>query len=109
MKAMPMETCKSFCEIFHKVAAPLLTGSAGASKDQLNTSSNSVAQSVKTPYLLRLYIQEGSNPDQPGHFVQWLFKRLDVFALPIRGLWCDIGSHQTLEEANVLFGNLPNG
>jgi len=57
-------------------------------------------------HLLDLYIQEGNNPDQPGLFVQWLYKKLDVFTFPIRGLWYDIGSHETLREANVLFGNL---
>jgi glucose-1-phosphate thymidylyltransferase len=56
--------------------------------------------------LLNLYIQEGNNPDQPGRFVQWLHKRLDVFAFPIRGLWSDIGSHEELEEAKSLFGSL---
>jgi glucose-1-phosphate thymidylyltransferase len=57
-------------------------------------------------HLLDLYIQEGNNPDQPGRFVQWLHKKLDVFTFPIRGLWYDIGSHETLKEAEVLFGKL---
>lgn len=57
-------------------------------------------------HLLDLYIQEGNNPDQPGRFVQWLHKELDVFTFPIRGLWYDIGSQETLREANALFGNL---
>jgi glucose-1-phosphate thymidylyltransferase len=61
---------------------------------------------VEALRLLDLYIQEGNNPDQPGLFVQWLYKRLDVFTFPIRGLWYDIGSRETLEEANVLFGRL---
>jgi glucose-1-phosphate thymidylyltransferase len=57
-------------------------------------------------YLLQLYIREGNNPDQPGRFIQWLYKRMDVFTFPVRGLWYDIGSHETLEEANTLFGNV---
>jgi glucose-1-phosphate thymidylyltransferase len=57
-------------------------------------------------HLLDLYIQEGNNPDQPGRFVQWLYKRLDVFTFPIRGHWYDIGSCETLKEANTLFGTL---
>jgi glucose-1-phosphate thymidylyltransferase len=56
--------------------------------------------------LLNLYMQEGNNPDQPGRFIQWLHKRLDVFTFPIRGLWTDIGSHEALEEARNLFGSL---
>jgi glucose-1-phosphate thymidylyltransferase len=56
--------------------------------------------------LLDSYIHEGNNPDQPGRFVQWLYKKLDVFTFPIRGVWFDIGSHETLEEANILFEKL---
>lgn len=59
------------------------------------------------PEALRLfdtYILEGNNPDQPGRFIQWLYKRLDVFTFPISGLWYDIGSHETLKEADALFG-----
>jgi glucose-1-phosphate thymidylyltransferase len=56
--------------------------------------------------LLDTYIQEGHNPDQPGRFVQWLHKKLDVFTFPIRGIWYDIGSQETLREAHVLFANL---
>jgi glucose-1-phosphate thymidylyltransferase len=57
-------------------------------------------------HLMDLYIQEANNPDQPGRFIQWLYKRLDVFTFPIRGLWYDIGSPETFEEANTLFGHL---
>jgi glucose-1-phosphate thymidylyltransferase len=60
-------------------------------------------------HLLDLYIQEGNNPDQPGLFVQWLYKRLDVFTFPVRGLWSDIGSRETLKEASSLFGSLSRG
>jgi glucose-1-phosphate thymidylyltransferase len=57
-------------------------------------------------HLLDSYIHQGNNPDQPGRFVQWLHKELDVFTFPIRGVWYDIGSHETLKEADVLFGKL---
>jgi glucose-1-phosphate thymidylyltransferase len=53
--------------------------------------------------LLDKYVAEGNNPDQPGRFIQWLHKRLDVFTFPIRGTWYDIGSKETLVEANRLF------
>jgi glucose-1-phosphate thymidylyltransferase len=59
------------------------------------------------PEALRLfdtYFSEGNNPDQPGRFVQWLYKRLDIFTFPISGLWYDIGSQETLKEADALFG-----
>jgi glucose-1-phosphate thymidylyltransferase len=53
--------------------------------------------------LLKTYMAEGNNPDQPGRFVQWLHKRIDIFTYPIDGLWYDIGSHQSLAEANAVF------
>jgi glucose-1-phosphate thymidylyltransferase len=58
------------------------------------------------PAALRLfdtYLMEGNNPDQPGRFIQWLHKRLDVFTFPIGGLWYDIGSHEMLKEADAIF------
>ena len=55
---------------------------------------------------LNTYMSEGNNPDQPGRFVQWLHERTDVFTYPIAGIWYDIGSHETLSEANVLFSSL---
>jgi glucose-1-phosphate thymidylyltransferase len=53
--------------------------------------------------LLKTYLSEGNNPDQPGLFVQWLHKRIDIFTYPIDGLWYDIGSHESLAEANEVF------
>ena len=49
------------------------------------------------------YIAEGNNPDQPGRFVQWLYKLKPVFTCQVRGTWYDIGSKETLEEANRIF------
>ncbi len=49
------------------------------------------------------YIAEGNNPDQPGRFVQWLYRLKPVYTYLIRGTWYDIGSKETLEEANKIF------
>jgi len=49
------------------------------------------------------YIEEGNNPDQPGRFIQWLYTRKRVKTYQIKGTWFDIGSKETLEEANELF------
>lgn len=49
------------------------------------------------------YISEGNNPDQPGRFIQWLYTRRPVKTYQIRGTWFDIGSKETLQEANELF------
>ncbi|MBA2623301.1 MAG: nucleotidyltransferase family protein [Chthoniobacterales bacterium] len=53
--------------------------------------------------LVTTYIAAGNNPDQPGRFIQWLYQRKQVRTYQIKGTWFDIGSKETLEEANVLF------
>jgi len=53
--------------------------------------------------LIRQYISEGNNPDQPGRLVEWLYKRVPVFTWSVPGLWYDIGSKESLEEANRIF------
>jgi glucose-1-phosphate thymidylyltransferase len=52
---------------------------------------------------IKTYIREGNNPDQPGRFVQWLYPRTPVYTYQIKGTWYDIGSKETLEEANRIF------
>ena len=59
--------------------------------------------------LFRTYIEEGNNPDQPGRFIQWLYTRRPVKTHQIRGTWFDIGSKETLEEANDLFRKFVHG
>jgi len=49
------------------------------------------------------YIAEGNNPDQPGRLIQWLYPQTPVHAWPTPGQWLDIGSHETLAEAQDLF------
>jgi glucose-1-phosphate thymidylyltransferase len=56
--------------------------------------------------LIRQYIAEGNNPDQPGRLVQWLFPRTPFYTWRVPGLWFDIGSKETLEEANRIFAGL---
>jgi glucose-1-phosphate thymidylyltransferase len=53
--------------------------------------------------LIRQYVAEGNNPDQPGRLIQWLYPRVPVFTWTVPGLWFDIGSKETLEEANKIF------
>lgn len=53
--------------------------------------------------LIRQYIAEGNNPDQPGRLVQWLYPRTPVYTWRVPGIWYDIGSREALEEANRVF------
>jgi glucose-1-phosphate thymidylyltransferase len=57
--------------------------------------------------LIKQYIAEGNNADQPGRLVQWLYPRTAVYTWRVPGLWFDIGSKETLEEANRIFAKLP--
>jgi glucose-1-phosphate thymidylyltransferase len=56
--------------------------------------------------LIHQYIEEGNNPDQPGRLVQWLYPRVPFYTWKVPGLWYDIGSIETLEEANRVFAAL---
>ena len=58
--------------------------------------------------LLRRYLEEGNNPDQPGRLVQWLYTRTPVYTWRVPGRWYDIGSRETLAEANVEFAAMPS-
>ena len=53
--------------------------------------------------LIRQYIADGNNPDHPGRLVQWLYPRIPFYTWRVPGLWYDIGSKETLEEANKIF------
>ncbi len=53
--------------------------------------------------LIRQYIAEGNNPDQPGRLVQWLYPRTPFYTWRVPGIWYDIGSKEALEEANRVF------
>ncbi len=50
------------------------------------------------------YLAEGNNPDQPGRLVQWLYPRTPVYGWRVPGRWYDVGSKETLTEADQAFG-----
>jgi len=56
--------------------------------------------------LLTTYLAAGKNPDQPGRFVQWLYTRKPVKTFQIKGKWLDIGSKETLENADKILAKL---
>jgi glucose-1-phosphate thymidylyltransferase len=53
--------------------------------------------------LLRRYLDEGNHPDQPGRLVEWLYRRVSFFTWRVPGAWYDIGSRESLEEADRAF------
>jgi glucose-1-phosphate thymidylyltransferase len=56
--------------------------------------------------LIKRYIAEGNNPDQPGRLIQWLYPQTPVYTWTVPGIWFDIGAKETLEEANRIFAKL---
>ncbi len=48
--------------------------------------------------LFSTYIQEGNNPDSPGHFPEWLYKRKEVRAYLYDGECVDIGTVKMYNE-----------
>ena len=56
--------------------------------------------------LIRQYVAEGNNPDQPSRLVQWLYTRTPVYTWRVPGIWFDIGAKESLEQADKIFANL---
>jgi len=50
--------------------------------------------------LVATYLDEGNVPDQPGRFVEWLYRRAPVYGYRFRGKWLDIGDRAQLLEAD---------
>lgn len=49
------------------------------------------------------YLREGKNPDSPGYFIEWMFKRQAVYGYVLEGYWNDIGTPNTYEAAKQSF------
>ena len=50
------------------------------------------------PYIFD-YLAEGNNPDQAGHLIAWLMRRVPTFGFAIKGSWIDVGTPETYAEA----------
>ena len=50
--------------------------------------------------LVGRYLAEGNNPDQPGRLVEWMYERTPFYVWEVPGRWYDIGSPETLEQAD---------
>lgn len=53
--------------------------------------------------MIRQYLAEGNNADQPGRLIQWLCPRTPVHTWNVPGTWFDVGSKETLQQANEIF------
>jgi glucose-1-phosphate thymidylyltransferase len=50
--------------------------------------------------LIGRYLAEGNNRDQPGRLVEWMYERTPFYVWQVPGSWYDIGSPETLEQAD---------
>ena len=57
--------------------------------------------------LISEYLKEKNNPDSPGYFISWLFRKQDVYGFVFTGKWFDIGSMEAYEKARKEFGAQP--
>jgi glucose-1-phosphate thymidylyltransferase len=49
--------------------------------------------------MIKQYIREGNNPDQPGRLIEWFYRKTPVFTWAVPGTWFDVGSHESLKLA----------
>lgn len=56
--------------------------------------------------MIHQYIAEKNNPDQPGRLIEWLYHRTPVYTWTVPGIWFDIGSKESLDEAGRIFARM---
>jgi len=50
------------------------------------------------------YGKHGENTDKAGNFLEWLYKKEDVYCYVSSKKWFDIGSKEQLNEADIYYG-----
>jgi glucose-1-phosphate thymidylyltransferase len=56
--------------------------------------------------MFKEYLAGGNNPDAPGFFPSWLHKIKPIYTYTFDGMFFDIGTPESYEEANRIFENL---
>lgn len=56
-------------------------------------------------YLIKSYLEEGNSPDRSGDFIEWLYRKEEVYGYLFdnKERWIDIGSVQEYNKAQRLF------
>ena len=55
--------------------------------------------------LIKKYLDEGNIPDAPGFFLQWLYKKQDVYIYKINGECYDIGTPEAYDQVQNKFSS----
>ena len=58
--------------------------------------------------LINEYLKRGLNPDAPGFYLQWLYKKKNVYGYVLPGGWFDIGDIESYEKATNYFKEKSN-
>lgn len=53
---------------------------------------------AQTVPMFEQYLKEGNKPDAPGYFIEWLFRKKDVYAYKFEGECYDIGTPKSYES-----------
>lgn len=56
--------------------------------------------------LIKKYLAGGNNPDQPGAYIQWLYKQQTVYGFVFTEKWYDIGNLQQYQQADKEYKKL---
>lgn len=54
--------------------------------------------------LLDKYVEEGNPRDNPGFFIRWLYRKMDVYTFVFDTAWFDIGDKESLQKAREFVG-----
>jgi len=54
----------------------------------------------ETIFLIGEYLKEGNNPDQPGRYIEWLYKKEPVYVYEFKEKWYDIGNMEQYKKAD---------
>lgn len=55
--------------------------------------------------LIQQYLDEGGNPDAPGHLIPWLIGQTEVYAYKFQGSRYDIGTLESYRAAQEIYGS----
>lgn len=53
--------------------------------------------------MIRQYLEEGNNPDAPGYLVEYLYKRMPIYAYRFHGDCFDVGTKEALQQVRELY------
>jgi len=49
------------------------------------------------------YLEAGYNPDAPGHFIEYLYKKTPTYVYQFKGIFYDVGTHEALAQVREIY------